>query len=81
MGAWGLGLFQSNHDLHIILDLDVQAGLLLDDVVFRALQQLSLKHEAGKSATAEGKGSTGDTLLEKKVDRKSALFASRRRDS
>lgn len=74
MGAWGLGLFQSDHDLLIVTELDVQAGLLLDDAVFRALQQLSIKHEAEKGATAEGKGSTGDGSMEKKVDRAYSFY-------
>ncbi|KAF2824790.1 hypothetical protein CC86DRAFT_468095 [Ophiobolus disseminans] len=42
MGAWRLGLFQSDHDLNIIWSLDNESRMLLNDFVVRGLQKSAM---------------------------------------
>lgn len=43
MGAWSLGLFESNHDEHVVDELDLAARLLVDDFFMRAVYQAALE--------------------------------------
>lgn len=53
MGAWGLGLFQSDHDLDIIFELDGEARMLVHDVAIRALQKGKIMDRLRKAAETE----------------------------
>ena len=43
MGAWSMQILASDHDLHGVLELDLELKLLIDDICFRGMNQLAVK--------------------------------------
>lgn len=50
MGAWGLGLFQSDHDLDVVFELDNESRMLVHDMAIRSLQRIKIMSRLSKAA-------------------------------
>lgn len=50
MGAWGLGLFQSDHDLDLVAELDWRAGCQKQDLVLRSMNAIVMGKMTARQA-------------------------------